>query len=171
VVAAQARPTDLIVITPVWCTSPFNYYCTLGNPQCTYPQEECRGAIHYNDLRARLLAPEPMATARARLAQAHREGRRVWLVMESANLSDEVPGGDRLPESVRLPTYAHVHNVRVNQLREQLNTLYGTPSKIALPFEGGKGMEVLQVWLYGSDDPSPRTAEEHGRSRSGLAGK
>jgi hypothetical protein len=180
VVAAQARPADLILITPVWYASPFNYYYTLDNPQSNYPHEERRGAIDYDDLRARLLDPEPMARVRARLAQAHGEGRRIWLVTAPYNLSDgyharrvlsdKALGSDRLPDTLLLPTYGHVARVRAIQLQKQLDTLYGTPKTIVVSPDGREGPEMLDVLLYAEDDPTLQTTVEPGRSRSGRPG-
>jgi len=156
-VSARAQPTDLIVITPVWCASPFNYYYTLGNPQSNYPHDECRGAIDYDDMRARLLDPRSMAIARERLVQAHREERRVWLVTASGTPDDDVPDSDRLPASLKLSSYVQVGRVRANQLRKQLNTLYDMPDAITVPIRGRAGLESFNVLLYTRNDQSLRT--------------
>jgi hypothetical protein len=157
VVAARAQPTDLIVVTPVWLASPFNYYYSLGNPQMNYPHEERRGAIDYNDLRARLLDPRSMAMARQRLVQARHEGRRVWLVTESGDPKSDAPESDQLPPKLEFPAFAQVCRVRSAQLRRQLDALYGVPKSMAVPISGRPGLEVFQVLLYTQDENSSPT--------------
>jgi uncharacterized membrane protein len=157
-VASRAQPTDLVMITPVWHASPFNYYYTLDNPQSNYPHDERRGAIDYDDLRARLLDPRSMARARQRLVEAHRTGRRVWLVTEPINQKSDVPDGDNLPSTFRLPAYAQVGRVRAGQLRKQLGDLYGPPSTFTVPMLGRDGLEILQVLLYARQPDGDRDA-------------
>jgi len=147
-VAARAQPTDLILIAPVWMESSFNYYYILDNPQSNYPPEEHRGAIRYQDVRDRLLDPETVARARAALVQAHREGRRIWLVMERDVLIDQVPDDDRLPADLAAHTFTHIGQVRAKQLRKQLRALYGPPTSVEVPGDGQRGSEILQVALY-----------------------
>jgi hypothetical protein len=159
VVAAWARPSDVIVIAPVWCASPFNYYYTNDNPQINYPHDGRRGAIDYDDLRARLRDSQAMARAKAGLLRAYREGRRVWLVTETGIPRDDVPDGDCLPVSHEYPTYAHVGRVRTAQLRKQLETLYGNPQPVNVPIGGWPELELFDVSLYTRNDLSPRTGD------------
>jgi hypothetical protein len=157
-VAAQARPTDLILIAPAWYASSFNYYYAFDNPQIDYPHEERRGMIDFDDLRERLLDPDAMARVKAKLALAHRQGRRVWLVSEAETLSDPyhlrsmLPAvaleSDRVPEVLAVPTYGHVAYVRTAQLRRQLDNLYGSPHTIIDPLVGKGTIETLEVLLY-----------------------
>jgi hypothetical protein len=166
VVAAYARPSDLILITPAWYASSFNYYYCLDNQQSNYPHEARQGTVHFEDFRDRLLDPEPMVRLRARLAQARREGRRIWLISDRDTLSDpdrlrsmlpaDVLESDRLPEALPVPTYGHVAYVRSVQLREQLDRLYGSPSTVTVPAAGREGLESLQVLLYDSSKDAAR---------------
>jgi hypothetical protein len=177
VVAARARPTDLILIAPTFAP-PFNYYYTLDNPQINYPHEERRGTIPFDDLRARLLDPGPMVRVRARLEQAHREGRRIWFLTRTDTLSDacharrSLPDdrldGDRLPESLPLTTFHDVSRLRAIQLHRQLNALYGAPAVIAIPRLGGEHLEAVQVLLYNKGDQSPQVEGSEGHRDRGT---
>jgi hypothetical protein len=144
----------------------FNYYYRLDNPESNYPHEQRRGAVDYDDLRARVLDPRSMAMARARIVQAHQEGRRVWLVTEPDIPDDDVPDSDRLPGTLELPVSAQVCRVRAAQLRKQLNILYGTPNAMAVPIPGRAGLELFHVLLYTKNDQSVRTAGGRGSARA-----
>jgi hypothetical protein len=163
-VAAQAQPADVILITPAWYASSFNYYYIPNNLQCNYPHEERRGAIDIEDLRDRLVNPELMERVRASLVRAHREGRRVWLLTDRDTLSegskarcllpDAVLEGDRIPEGLPLRTFGDVAQLRAIQLQKQLDTLYGTPNVIAVPSRGREGLETFEVLLYAQEHES-----------------
>jgi hypothetical protein len=165
-VASQAKPTDFILITPVWLASSFNYYFVPDNPQSNYPHEERRGPIDYDNLRDRLLDSGAMARVREHLAQASREQRRVWLVTGAEILPEKVSESDRLPDSLPLQTYGHVGRIRAIQLRRLLDQLYGPPTKVAVPKEGRDGLEIMQVLLYARDGSSLQTADPRGGSAS-----
>ena len=147
-VAASSRPSDMIVISPAWFVSSFNYYYKLPNPQSNYPHEERRGAIDYVDLRKRLLDPTLIAKTRSRLAQAHREGRRIWFITLPQILSASVPEGDTLLESDKLPTYTHVGNLRTNQIHHHIEQLYGPPNRVIVSDEGRRAAESFHAELY-----------------------
>lgn len=166
-VAARARPTDLIVVTPVWLASPFNYYFAPNNPQSNYPHEERRDAIDYDDLRGRLLDPQSMAKARARLAQARREGRRVWLVTAQGLRVDNAPQSDWIPAPSNWPTYIHVGHVRAVQLRRELEQLYGSPEQSESQANGQGELETLVVSLYSPGEPSRGIEGKRNRSEAG----
>ena len=151
IVAARSLPTDLIVISPVWDASSFNYYYTLDNTQSNYPHAERRGAIDYDDLRDRVTDPRPIAAVRQRLVEAHRDRRRVWFVTERRISNDDVPDSDRLPLALEFPGYTKVCHVRASQIRKQLNTLYGPPNTMAVPISR-RALEDFHVSLYARED-------------------
>jgi mannosyltransferase len=152
IVAAMSRPTDLVVITPVWFASSFNYYYTRDSAQDNYPHAERRGAIDYDNLRARVIDPGPIAAARRRLVEAHRERRRVWFVTEPRISNDDVSDCNRLPVTLEFPSFAQVCHVRASQLRKQLNTLFGPPNTLAVPIGGRSALEDFSVSLYARED-------------------
>jgi hypothetical protein len=73
-------------------------------------------------------------------------------------LSDQSLGGDRLPNTISLPTYGQVARVRAIQLQMHLDALYGAPKKIVLSPDGHAGLEVIDVLLYAADNRLPRGA-------------
>jgi hypothetical protein len=148
VVAARVRPADLVVITPPWLVSSFNYYYFEENPELCYPFDGRVGAIWYDDLRARLVDPGPMASARSRLAQARREGRRVWLVTDRQERSTTFPAGDQLPAGVDLPTFNEVGHARAFQLLDHLYRVYGDPAAEFAPLRDRRSSETLRVLRF-----------------------
>jgi hypothetical protein len=156
VIAAQAAPKDLIVISPPWYASAFNYYYMLGNSQISYPHEERLGAIQYDDLKDRLLDPGSMLKVKEGLAEARREGRPVWLVIKPDLTQADAPDSDELPQSLDFETYGKVGRIRANQLRKHLEALYGVPRTVEVANDGRFGLENLQILLY--------TAKKHSLS-------
>ena len=152
IVAALSRPTDLVVISPVWFASSFNYYYMQDSAQDNYPHAERRGAIDYDNLRARVIDPRPIAAARRRLVEAHRERRRVWFVTEPRISNDDVSDCNRLPATLQFPSFAQVCHVRASQLRKQLNTLFGPPNTFAVPIRGRRALEDFHISLYARAD-------------------
>jgi uncharacterized membrane protein len=167
-VAMQSHSSDIIVITPWWIASSFNYYYHLDNEQENYPHEGRSGAIYYDHLRERLLDPEPMSRLRARLVQARRDARRVWLVTDRAIPSAIVPEGDRLPENLGLHSFGHVGDLRARQIRKQLGALFGPPSTIVVPKGDRKGLEILEVLLYAGEADSHCCPDPDEPGRRGL---
>ena len=161
-VACQSNITDLILITPVWLASPFNYYYSQSNPQSNYPYAERIGAIYYDNLRRQLLDPGPFARVMGRMVNAHDEGRRVWFVSSKENLTDDAPASEGSPEFANLH-YGHVGHARAIQIKTHLDALFGSPRQIAVPMEDRDGLEVMQVFLYSRQDAPQRTMADRGR--------
>jgi hypothetical protein len=147
-VAARSRPSDMIVISPVWFVTSFNYYYKLPNPQSNYPHEERRAAIDYADLRKRLLDPALIAKTRSRQVQARREGRRIWFITLPQILAASVPEGDTLLDSDIICTYSQLYNMRTNQSHHQNEILYGPPNCIVVSDEGRSAAESFHAELY-----------------------
>jgi 4-amino-4-deoxy-L-arabinose transferase-like glycosyltransferase len=150
-VADRAQPTDLVVITPHWLASSFNYYYSREGPQVCYPFEGRVGAIWFDDLRARLADPGPMARARSRLKQAGREGRRVWLVTDRNGPPARFPAGDQLPSRVDLKTFTEVGDARADQLLDDLHKIYGAPVVELAPLCERRSSETLRALLFDPD--------------------
>jgi hypothetical protein len=150
-VAAQARPTDLILIEPCFFISSFNYYYNNTSRRIVFaPSGERAGAACFDDVEDRLQDPESMRRLRGEFARAREEGRRIWLVTDRDNLTvDDVPDSDGLPPMHRAKSAC----IRYNQIRKALNSLYGPPDTQAVPVDGREGWEIFRVFLYGTDDP------------------
>lgn len=145
-VQAQARSDDLIVISPAWMASGFNYYFRLPNEQICFPEQTRQEATYFNDLAARLKDPEAYRTTLERIAGAHRAGRRVWMIMLREEITDQIPPGDALP-----PQFSHPGSVAVfrsNQIRHHLIRLYGLPVEGAIPEDRRIAAEVLHAFLF-----------------------
>jgi hypothetical protein len=147
-VASRARASDLVVVTPPWLVSSFNYYYAQPNEQVCYPFEGRVGAIWYDDLRRRLADPRPIAGARARLAQARQAGSRVWLVTDRRGRSMRFPLGDQLPSRPDLDSFDEVGDARADQLLEQLELIYGKSVLEFAPLNDRSSSEPLRVLLF-----------------------
>lgn len=167
-VAARLQPTDLVVITPDWIASSFNYYFTPRNPQICFPHEGRLEATPFDDQRQRLRDPEAYRRVRARLEQARREGRRVWLIMDRDHVVDadhRLLEQDVLPETMIFPGFIGL--IRSNQLRYHLTRLYGPPDT-PLPPNNRIGDEIFVAFLFGdrtAPDATPQPGSTGGTSR------
>jgi 4-amino-4-deoxy-L-arabinose transferase-like glycosyltransferase len=159
-VAARVGPDDLVVIAPEWIASGFNRYFKAGNPQINFPAGERLGAVRFDNQRARMADPDAFRRARARLAEARREGRTVWLVMDTNDLVDRVPAADEIPAA--FVSAGHVGVVRANQLRGFLGALYGPPDASALPPDRRPGDEILTAMRFGPPFPGSTSGSTSG---------
>ncbi len=148
-VAAATRPTDLIVISPEWIASSFNYYYKPDNPQICYPHLGREGAVPFNDQRERFLDPEAYRRARARLEEARRAGGRGGLIMDRDHLIDldnRLLDREVLPETILSAGF--VGMIRTNQLRKHLTELYGPPDTGVVPPDRRLGDEIFVALLF-----------------------
>jgi 4-amino-4-deoxy-L-arabinose transferase-like glycosyltransferase len=170
-VAAQVRPSDLVVLAPEYLASSFNLYFRPDNPQIDYPHEERSEAVWTDHQPERSADPRTWERVKARLDQACREDRRVWLVVARDHISDDVPEADTsLTGSVEKGEMKVVW-LRANQLRRYLIGLYGPADLEAVPpdprvFGGGtlgSESECLDVLLFAP--PKPGSPPRAARSR------
>jgi hypothetical protein len=163
-VAARARPTDVILVEPCFFTSSFLYYCKANSERIALlPAAENAGAIYFDDVEDRYCDPKAMTRLRAQLARAHQEGKRIWLLTDRDNLTvEDVSDSDELPPMHR----ARSTSIRYNQIRKQLNALYGPPDTQTVPVDIGERWESFRVLLYGTGPPG---SERGSIERSGWA--
>jgi hypothetical protein len=132
-VAAQARPSDLVVIAPDWLASSFNFYFRLENPQIVYSYGRRMEAIMYDDPFERCADPQVWERVKARLLQSRLQGERVWLVMDRENISDDIPDEDNPSAPTVVKGYGQLAIRRANQVRRYLIDLYGPADITAVP--------------------------------------
>ena len=163
VVDRQARPGDVICVVPQWQESSFDYHSKAKNPRVRYPDEEYRGAFFYDGTASRLLDPTRYRRAKAALAEARREGRRVWFVLSDSRLAEFAPTAP--PEVDEPPafegiSYSKIGQGRAIQLRSYLAQLYGSPGSMVFgrdrpPSEQGlTSRQYVNVYLFSPPGPS-----------------
>src|SRR5262249_16876237 len=81
-IASSALPSDVIVITPFWFTSSFDYYCIVDSLKYVYPYNIAGGAVFCDRMKERLQDPGAMARLREDVERAARDRRRLWLVTQ-----------------------------------------------------------------------------------------
>ena len=154
--AARVRPSDVVVITPCWRASSFNYYFNSKNQQIVYPYNLVAGRILYDRIKDRLRDPAPMSRLRAEIDQAYRSGRRIWLVK-----SNDIPGSpwiapdtDSFPPEYPTLTHSELGTTRANQISEIVESKFGKSADEICPRRDREGNELLRASLYrqaGSD--------------------
>lgn len=142
---AEALPGDLIVVTPEWYASSFNYYYPGGQQQIDFPSLNREGATPFNDVQRRFADPAAMRGAVEAIAAARRQGRRVWLIT-GADLLDTMLAGNR-------PHSRSEAIQRTWQLYRELVSLYGPPGETLVYPAATQRMETLCGAMFA---PSPR---------------
>jgi hypothetical protein len=145
-VAARARPDDLTLVLPQWYGSSFYRYYPLDRPRLDYPDVPFAGPFAYAHADDRLAAPAPFEAFKRRLAEARRQGRRVWVVTDRrwADLTE----GDRLPPHVLPGSYRALAFRRAAETRRELAALYGHPGVDAVPRDPRPGWSMFHVLTY-----------------------
>ncbi len=149
-VAARAEPSDIVVVTPCWFASSFDYYFKPNNLQIVYPYNFAAGPIFYDRLRDRLLDPEPMTRFRAEIDRAYRAGRRIWLVKvnEVLVIPRIAPERDTVPPENQNLTYPDLGYSRANQITEMIESKFGKSTDEICPRRDRPGIEILRASLY-----------------------
>jgi hypothetical protein len=174
-VAAQVRPSDLVVIVPESLASSFNLYFHPDNAQIDYPHEGRVEAMQFDHFLERWADPAAMRRVLPRLDQAHRQGRRVWLIMERHSFRDDVPGPDIAPALATVQDFYDVGTIRANQVRKYLSGLYGPADVRAVPPDprpmgggtAGSELDCLDVYLFRPSAPArAHPTEKPGKARA-----
>lgn len=137
--ARASRPTDVVLISPIWLASSFNRYFQEDNPQVVYPEIGRVEAVRWDNLAARIRNPAALPPAKAYLERARREDRRVWLVTDAEYIETN-------PD----PAFA-----LTRELREYLQRLYGNTQADAVSVDGPQTAERLRIWLFTPDGTAP----------------
>jgi hypothetical protein len=154
IVNRQIRPTDLLIVAPEWSAASFNHYFKQTIEQVDYPNPGRSGAIDFSDVWQRAADPRALARTEALIADAHDHDRRVWAVFgpqyrERVDLSQIAQADQRQPRSISV--------LRVNQLRERLEQLYGAADSSLASARDTPIYDELHVLLY-----SPRSVHSAG---------
>ena len=151
--AHEVQPTDLVIVSPQWLASSFNYYFMPNNSQIDYPLQQRAGAVPWDRLKVRLSDPIPVQQTFERIKAAHQKGERVWLVEEASNVSwyqrygMVVDLNTGVPPFMLRASWYPLSLYRTGQLMKLLGNLYGMP-KVALSSQGGARLENLEAFLF-----------------------
>lgn len=130
-VAARAQPGDSLLISPDFLAASFDYYYKPDNDRIgDSPGAGMVSAASYN-AKTRRDSEAKMARIKARVARAHREGRRVWYISERSILQHDID-----PFSTAL--------------YRELVALYGPPDTTAVSPANRQGDEILTAFLFES---------------------
>jgi hypothetical protein len=151
---ARARPSDIVVVTPCWFSSSFQYYSHLSNPIIVYPYVFAGGPIYYDRMKARLEDPEQMSRFRGEIEEAHRTGWRVWLVKLDKDLGFPglPPRSDEVPRQYQDLVFPDLGYIRANQITRILESTYGKPVEEVCPRCGSNGIEIMRASLYDKEE-------------------
>jgi hypothetical protein len=178
-VAAQAEPADLVVIAPDELASSFNLYFEPDNPQIDYPHEKRLGTVMFDRSVQRYADPQALRRIQARLDEAHRQGRRVWLITDRDRLSDNAPDPDCPLTVSQKEDLNRVIDIRTNQVRRYLISLYGPADVSAVPPDPrpigggtlGSETECICVYLFKPSRQAPvDAAGKQSKHSEGIAG-
>lgn len=152
-----ARPSDVVVISPFWFASSFQYYAGKRFYEQVYPYNVMNGAVLCDRMRDRLLDAGPMARFREELEGAFRDGRRVWLVTQRDRLDQFTipPENDDIPSEWGGLGYMDIGYSRAKQIASIIEARYGKPGCEICPGGDRQGLEILRASLY-----SPGGAED-----------
>jgi mannosyltransferase len=172
-IAARAEPSDIVVITPCWFSSSFDYYFKPKNLQIVYPHNFAEGAIFYDRIRDRLLDPKPMSQFRSEIEQAYRAGRRIWLVNlnEIHGIPRIPPENDEVPPNYQNLTYPDLGCSRAIQITEMIESKFGKSTDEICPRRNRPGIEILRASLYCRTDRKTGNLVIHSQSRRNPHGR
>jgi 4-amino-4-deoxy-L-arabinose transferase-like glycosyltransferase len=146
VVARRTQQSDLVIIAPEWLASSFNRYYKPDVEQIDFPAVGKEGAVDFAGVLSRMIDPAAAARAEARIIEARRSGRRVWLIIEGDRLYHVT--ATAIPEFLRSPNYGVAATGRTAQIRMLLDSLYGPPDTTAVAVTRVPQYENLRAFLY-----------------------
>jgi hypothetical protein len=138
-VTERARPSDLVVITPEWMASSFNYYFRAGNPQVTFPHIGRQEFTTFDNLVPRLEDPKAVVRALQVLDAAREAGKRVWFITarEQGLYNPATEGPLNL-----------LARTKSNELKQHLVAICGPPDTMSVPAPEEIGTEILLADLF-----------------------
>jgi len=131
-IAQRQHPNDLIVISPEMLASSFNHYYSLDTEQIDFPGTGRETVTPFDDWIARCRDRKRLDDTYASIADAHRAGRRIWLIILNGDYFDALPDDDAKLSHEMLYS-SQIGVVRTSQILHRLRVLYGQPAETLLP--------------------------------------
>jgi hypothetical protein len=125
---AEARPSDLIIISPEQVAFSFNRYFRDANEQIDFPEHRRLMMSTYDDWPERVGQRSALDDTFRTLAGAHRSGRRVWLILLDGTYM-ALPDDDASLPPGTLHTVS-IGGARTCQIFTHVARLYGPPVAI-----------------------------------------
>jgi hypothetical protein len=145
-VASQARPSDLMVISPWWLSSSFNRYYAPTTEQIDFPALGRVGVTPYDDEVRRLGDPGALAEAERRIAASRAAGRRIWFVSEpGARACADARCDATAPDP---GNFTDLGALRADQLRAYVTSRYGGPDRCDTYAPVAPRLELLTACLF-----------------------
>jgi 4-amino-4-deoxy-L-arabinose transferase-like glycosyltransferase len=157
----RSRPSDLVIVIPEWLASSFNHYFKPPNEQIDFPHEGREEAVDFAGLMPRMSDPAALRRTLSRVNEARASRRRVWLISEwplfmPLDSPSFIRMVDRVPERLIIP-------VRVAQVRETLERLYGLPDTSTVTDAQPVRYERLVAYLFSPAITDSTTGTRPGR--------
>jgi uncharacterized membrane protein len=145
------RPSDLIIVAPVWLASSFNYYYRGTEEQLDFPAMGRETAVDFSRLWQRVADSTALRHAVERIRAARRENRRVWLVTETRylrKLTTKETGRAYQPRHFYL-----MSRLRLLELQAVIASEYGTPKNVLRETKSPGRLEQFTAILFSSEQP------------------
>jgi 4-amino-4-deoxy-L-arabinose transferase-like glycosyltransferase len=141
-----ARPTDLIIVAPVWLASSFNYYYGGSQEQFDFPANGRETAVGFARLWERMADPGAVTSAFDRIDSARRKNRRIWLVTEQRYLR-KLSSADA--EHAYRPRHFYLMGrLRLLELYGELVKQYGEPDNVLRADGDPARLERFAAFLF-----------------------
>jgi hypothetical protein len=145
-VAAEAAPSDLLIIAPGSLGASINYGIDSRLSQIDFPYAGAVLRFPFDHHFERMANPGALRAVLDSMAAASSEGRRIWLVMQTDWIRRGVQ--PEVLDSQRFSALGAADASRANFLRQQLHTRFGAPVKALLPHDSWPSTELLQAELF-----------------------
>jgi hypothetical protein len=142
----QLLPEDLLILAPAWYSASFNHYFGDAIDQIDYPHAGRLTMTDFADTWEHAYDPLALEKLRMRIAQARKQGRRVWLVSERQHLI--APSTAEVTLASKNHQAGALSRASVADIRDMLYADYGEPTSIML--RGGRTprYDDIRAFLY-----------------------
>jgi hypothetical protein len=150
-VAAEARPSDLLLLAPGVVGVSFNRYFRGANSQINYPYAGRLELYPFDHDFDHVVDPTAFAGVLDSVHAAHAAGRRVWFVADGRWLRPDQPAPTTIPRD-SFGGIGQADRARANRLDRYLRWMYGKPVVEFALGRGGPGPEHFAAWLFERPD-------------------